>query len=143
MRLGWTSMKQWTILMVIPSKSIRCLIWCQYIYHVDRKMDFSPKLEAWWARQKSQVYLAFHSAGLLTVVTQKISWKALETEEALDREWTTIGPKSRSKKANAISADSKNSGTPIPIHTIDGNEDLDSQDASQSKAQLPKKLNNS
>ena len=106
-------------------------------------MDFSPKLEAWWARQKSQVYLAFHSAGLLTVVTQKISWKALETEEALDREWTTIGPKSRSKKANAISADSKNSGTPIPIHTIDGNEDLDSQDASQSKAQLPKKLNNS
>ena len=43
----------------------------------------SPKLEG-RVTQKSQVYLAIHSASMLTIDTKKISWKQLVTEQSLD-----------------------------------------------------------
>jgi hypothetical protein len=47
--------------------------------------------------QKSQLYHAIHSAGMLTIDTRNISWKQLETEQSLDRELTKEDQKNRSK----------------------------------------------
>jgi hypothetical protein len=41
-----------------------CLIWYQYMYHADRKLDIPAKLEA-WATTKAMAYLAIHAPRVL------------------------------------------------------------------------------
>ena len=59
---------------------INRVIWYNYAFHVDRKMECSPKLAA-WAVQKSKPYLTMHQNNALLVDTVSTSWNQYEAEQ--------------------------------------------------------------
>ena len=93
------------------------LIWYQYMYHVDRKIDIPKKLEA-WATTKSMTYLAKHSAGVLLLDTVKTSWSQLSSELSIPNNWTTVEGKSKSRKLKSKKNNADKSSPESPIQTI-------------------------
>ncbi|KAI2500342.1 hypothetical protein MHU86_14150 [Fragilaria crotonensis] len=84
---------------------LHLLIWFQYMYHVDRKMDIPQKLDD-WATKRSQAYLAIHVPHALHLDTTKVSWKTFENMKPVNNPWKTVAPKSRQKskqKSNGLS----------------------------------------
>lgn len=69
---------------------VHCLIWYNYMYHVDRNMDIPEKLDS-WATKRSQVYLAIHAATVLSVDTNRMTWKAFTLEQSISTPWTKVG----------------------------------------------------
>jgi hypothetical protein len=85
---------------------LHLLIWFQYMYHVDRKMDIPKKLDD-WATKRSQVYLAIHAPAALHLDTLKVSWKSFENTKPTINPWKTIGSKSRQKSKQKQSSGKK------------------------------------
>jgi hypothetical protein len=85
---------------------LHLVIWFQYMYHVDRKMDIPDKLDD-WATKRSQAYLAIHAPSALHLDTFKVSWKIFSNTKPVFNPWKTVGSKSRQKtkqKSTTISA---------------------------------------
>ena len=72
------------------------LIWYQYMYHVDRKLDIPPKLDA-WATIRSNAYLAIHAKDILSIDTLKITWDSVINQYPAATPWKTVDHKSRQK----------------------------------------------
>ena len=100
-----------------------CLIWYQYMYTIDRKLDMPAKLKD-WATKMSMAYLAIHSPGLLLLDTLQTPWQVLLREQSLaSDEWTTVEGKSRKNKKNQSSpTHARHRPPPIPTITEESNE---------------------
>ncbi|KAI2507666.1 hypothetical protein MHU86_6759 [Fragilaria crotonensis] len=59
---------------VIDPLKMHCLVWYQYAYHLDQKIDIPPKLQAWGAT-RSQPYLAKHADSAFKLDTNITTWK--------------------------------------------------------------------
>ena len=57
----------------IDPLKMHCLIWFQYAYHLDHKIDIPPKLQA-WAATRSPPYLAKHADSAFLLDTVKTTW---------------------------------------------------------------------
>jgi hypothetical protein len=53
---------------------IHCIIWYQYMYHLDHCIKIPEKLLA-WATQRTQSYLNHNADSALILDTKKVSWK--------------------------------------------------------------------
>jgi hypothetical protein len=80
------------------------VIWYQYMYHVDRKMDISPKLDA-WATTRANAYLAIHAKDILSIDTLKVSWASVVHQYPAATPWNTVDHKSSKKKQKAQKSD--------------------------------------
>lgn len=98
----------WNEFEVDPLRA-HCMIWYNYMFHVDRNMDIPSKLES-WATKRSQVYLAIHAASVLTVDTIRTSWKTLTIANSMSTPWTTVGNlRNRASKQSKMSTTKSNS----------------------------------
>ncbi|KAI2496014.1 hypothetical protein MHU86_18487 [Fragilaria crotonensis] len=105
---------------------LHLVIWFQYMYHVDRKMDIPDKLDD-WATKRSQAYLAIHAPGALHLDTFKVSWKNFSNTKPVFNPWKTVGSKSRQKtkqksitiSANIPKAIQKQSVTPTIVEEME------------------------
>ena len=93
------------------------------MYHVDRKLEIPPKLEA-WATTKAMAYLAIHAPGVLILNTWKKTWAELRKENFHVSEWTKVEGKSRNKKQKSKSKNTKKQPVSV-IPTIDEESDED------------------
>ena len=62
---------------------VHCMIWYQYMYLIDRKVDIPTKLDG-WGSTKSQVYLAAHSPEVLLLNTLTTLWTSLSTQQSVN-----------------------------------------------------------
>ena len=94
------------------SKQTICskMIWYNYMYHVDRDMDTSPKLHS-WATEVAKPHLLQINPTFLKVDTKRLTWQTLLTHAlSMDkgdtdiRPWNLVGtPKSTGKSNRAPS----------------------------------------
>ena len=125
------------IMLSIDSDRLKalCLIWYQYMYSIDRKLERPVKLED-WATKKLMAYLAIHSPGVLLLDTIKTTWPVLLREQSLASDkWTTVEGKSRKKKKSQSSpTPARNCPPPIPTINKESNaSELDTPKASPAK----------
>lgn len=79
------------------------LIWFQYAYHLEHKIDISPKLQAWGA-QRSQPYLSIHAVSAFSLDTLTTTWQEFSRSKSFSNPWSEVTPKQRkSKKMNVAS----------------------------------------
>ena len=100
---------------------VHCVVWYNYIYHIDRNMEVPPKLEA-WAIQRSEPYLRTEKASALTVDTISTTWCNYAKKSSLQPNWSYVpANKKKPKKSPAkkqtllkpyMSAASKLNSTP-------------------------------
>ncbi|KAI2498103.1 hypothetical protein MHU86_16413 [Fragilaria crotonensis] len=85
---------------VIDPLKMHCLVWYQYVYHLDQKIDIPPKLQAWGAT-RSQPYLAKHADSAFKLDTNITTWKEFSRTQSLSNPWSEVTSKSnKPKKAN-------------------------------------------
>jgi hypothetical protein len=99
---------------------VHCVVWYNYMYHTDRNMEVTPKLEA-WALQRSEPYLQLEKVSALTVDTISTTWCNYAKKSSLQPNWSYVpASKKTSKKSPAkkqtllkpyMSAASKSSNT--------------------------------
>lgn len=70
---------------------LHLLIWFQYMYHVDRKMDIPQKLDD-WATKCSPAYLAIHAPTALHLDALKVSWNSFAKTEPVSHPWERSAP---------------------------------------------------
>ena len=58
----------------VDALKLHCVIWYNYMFHVDRMMECPPKLEA-WAIRRSKPYISKHQINALSVDTDLLTWK--------------------------------------------------------------------
>ena len=80
---------------------VHCVIWYNFMFHVDRMMECPPKLEA-WAVQRSKLYLTKHQSNALLVDTISITWKSYAKQQALSDNWSQVKQKSKDKKQTLL-----------------------------------------
>ena len=66
---------------------MHCLIWFQYVYHLDYKLEIPVKLQA-WAVTRSQPFLSKHSPSAILVDTKKINWTDFSSSQSLSNPWS-------------------------------------------------------
>ena len=88
---------------------MHCLIWYQYSYHLDQKIDIPPKLQS-WAMSRSQPFLFQHAASAFQLDTSKTSWKGYSRCHSLSNPWSEDNHKKRNvKRANTPKSQSTSS----------------------------------
>jgi hypothetical protein len=120
-------------------KKAHCLIWYQYMYHIDRKIDVPAKLEA-WATLQSMAYLAKHEPGLLLLNTLTTPWKVLLKELSIpeSNDWKTVEGRSKTKKSKSKKTHTNSPpGSPIQTITEETETDLDTPMADDSPTDNP------
>ncbi|KAI2489453.1 hypothetical protein MHU86_25144 [Fragilaria crotonensis] len=85
----------WNDFTTDPS-TLHHLVWYNFMYHVDQKLDIPPQLDA-WATTISQPYLAIHAHRSLELDTSVTSWKSFKSTII---PWVKIGPHNRPPKTN-------------------------------------------
>jgi hypothetical protein len=81
---------------------MHCLIWYQYAYYLDHKIDIPPKLQA-WAATRSQPYLAKHAESVFLLDAKTTSWKEFSRHQSLSNPWSAVSHKQRKQKTVAPS----------------------------------------
>ena len=81
----------------VDALKLHCVIWYNYMFHVDRMMECPPKLEA-WAIHRSKPYLTTHQINALSVDTEVLTWKVYAKQQALSENWTQVKKKSKASK---------------------------------------------
>ena len=84
----------------VDALKIHCVIWYNYMFHVDRMMDCPPKLEA-WAIHRGKPYLTEHQINALTVDTELFDWDMYAKQQALSKNWTQVNKKSKNAKSKS------------------------------------------
>ena len=85
---------------------MHCLIWYQYSYHLDQKIDIPPKLQS-WAMSQSQPFLFQHAASAFQLDTSKTSWTEYSRCHSLSNPWFEVNHKKRNaKRANTSKSQS-------------------------------------
>jgi hypothetical protein len=79
------------------------MVWYNFLYHVDRKIELSARLTA-WATDVSQPYLLQHAQQFLAINTMEHTWNDhfLGDHDVLDIDsnlWTTIGTKKKTTRS--------------------------------------------
>jgi hypothetical protein len=85
----------------VDALKLHCVIWYNYMFHVDRNMECPPKLDA-WATQRSNPYLMKHQSNALSVDTNLLTWDAFAKQQALSENWTQVKKKSKSSKKQTL-----------------------------------------
>jgi hypothetical protein len=85
----------------VDALKLHCVIWYNYMFHVDRLMECPPKLEA-WAIHRSKPYLMKHQINALSVDTDLLTWQAYAKQQALSENWTQVTKKSKSSKKQTL-----------------------------------------
>jgi hypothetical protein len=76
---------------------MHCLIWFQYVYHLDQNIDIPPKLQA-WGSTRSQPYLAKHAESAFLLDTKVTTWKEFSRTQSLSNPWSAVISKSKKSK---------------------------------------------
>jgi hypothetical protein len=76
---------------------MHCLIWYQYAYHMDQKIDIPPKLQS-WATSRSQSFLAEHAVSAFQLDTTKTTWTEFSRSHSLSNPWSEVNHKKRNAK---------------------------------------------
>lgn len=85
---------------IIDPMKMHCLIWFQYVYHLDRNIDIPSKLQV-WATTRSQPYLAKHADSVFLLDTEKTTWNEFSRIQSLSNPWSEVTSKSsKSRKVN-------------------------------------------
>jgi hypothetical protein len=84
----------------VDALKLHCVIWYNYMFHVDRMMECPPKLEA-WAIHRSKPYLTKHQINALTVDTELLDWDRYAKQQALSENWTQVQKKPNSKSTSS------------------------------------------
>ena len=106
--------------MLTDPLKVHCMIWYQYTYHLDHKLNIPMKLLE-WASHCSLVYLRNFSASALNLSTKKVTWKQFSRSQSLTDSWSEVPAKSKKqdKKKPKKSSPSKSiSGHRNPPATI-------------------------
>jgi hypothetical protein len=80
--------------------TMHCLIWFQYVYYLDYKIDIPEKLQA-WAVTKSQAFLSKHLPSAIIVDTKKVNWTDFSSSHSLSTPWSDANRSQ--KKAKKVS----------------------------------------
>ena len=92
---------------------MHCLIWYQYSYHLDMKIDIPPKLQL-WATSRSQPFLFQHAATALQLDPLKTSWKEFSRCHSLSNPWSEVNHMKRNdKRGNKSKSQSIPSAAPV------------------------------
>jgi hypothetical protein len=91
--------QEWQVSATNPL-NIHRIIRYNFLYHVDRDMNVSPKLNACWATHVTQPYLEQHNPSSLKMDTVRKTWaeeKRRLLEDAMDLdnqqgEWIPVSP---------------------------------------------------
>jgi hypothetical protein len=81
---------------------IHCIIWYQYIYHLDHGIEIPEKLLA-WATRRTQQYLNHHADSAFILDTKTVSWKKYSRIHSLSDNWS-VATQDKNKKKNPTSA---------------------------------------
>ena len=68
---------------------MHCLIWFQYVYHLDYLIEIPEKLQA-WAVTRSQAFLSKHSPSAIIVDTKKVNWTDFSSSRSLSNPWSEV-----------------------------------------------------
>ena len=79
----------------VEALKLHCVIWFNYMFHVDGMLECPPKLEA-WAIQISKPYLTKYQINTLSVDTSSITWKSYAKQQSLSENWSQVKQKSKS-----------------------------------------------
>jgi hypothetical protein len=80
---------------------VHCVVWYNYMYHIDRSMEVPPKLEA-WATTLSEPYLQIENAPALSVDTVLTNWRIYAKKLSLQPNWSYVpASKKKPKKSPA------------------------------------------
>ena len=91
---------------------VHCMIWYQYTYHLDYKLNIPMKLLE-WATRCSLAYLTNVSASALNLNTQKATWKQFSRTQSLTDSWSEVPAKTKKK-------DKKKSKKSCPLKDTSG-----------------------
>ncbi|KAI2494434.1 hypothetical protein MHU86_20117 [Fragilaria crotonensis] len=76
---------------------IHCIVWYNYMYHIDHGIDIpAPLLN--WATLRSHQYLCSHADSALIIDTKKVTWKHYARIHSLSDNWSTAQTKNRKTK---------------------------------------------
>jgi hypothetical protein len=76
---------------------IHCIVWYNYLYHIDHSIDIpAPLLN--WATLRSHQYLCSHADSALIIDTKKVTWKHYARIHSLSDNWSTAQAKNRKTK---------------------------------------------
>jgi hypothetical protein len=104
----------WSSCLTDPSP-LHHLVWYNFMYHVDRKIDIPEKLQS-WTISISQPFLSVHYPDALSLDTTSTSWKAFHDKI---NPWTKVGL--NSKPTNPYKRKKSTSPT-VSQPTIDNND---------------------
>jgi hypothetical protein len=77
---------------------VYCIVWYQYSYHLNHKIDIEHhKLQA-WASTRSQPYLSSHALSAFLLDTKQTSWKEYACAHSLSNQWTEVKNKKKKRK---------------------------------------------
>ena len=74
---------------------VHCVVWYNYMYHIDRSMEVPPKLEV-WATTLSEPYLRTENVSALSVDTVLTNWRIYAKTLSLQPNWSYV-PASKKK----------------------------------------------
>ena len=80
---------------------IHCIVWYNYMYHIDHGIDI-PNLLLKWATSLSHQYLGSHADSALIIDTKKVSWKHYARVHSLSDNWSTAHTKHRKNKIPSV-----------------------------------------
>jgi hypothetical protein len=84
--------------LVADPLKIHCIIWYQYIYHLDHGTINVPEKLFAWATKRSHQYLSHHAESALILDSKNVSWKTYARIHSLSENWSTADHKNRKKQ---------------------------------------------
>ena len=83
---------------------MHCMIWYQYSYHLDHKIDIPPKLQS-WATMRSQPFLSTNAVHVFQLDTTKTTWQDFSRSLSLSNPWSEVPSKKTQKSKKAGSSE--------------------------------------
>ena len=81
---------------------MHCMIWYQYSYHMDHKIDIPPKLHL-WAIKRSQSFLTTNAVTAFQLDTTNTTWQAFSRSLSLSNPWSEVPSKKKHKSKKVVS----------------------------------------
>jgi hypothetical protein len=75
---------------------MHCMIWYQYSYHLDHKIDIPPKLQS-WATMRSQPFLSTNAVHVFQLDTTNTTWRVFSRSLSLSNPWSEVPSKKKHK----------------------------------------------
>jgi hypothetical protein len=88
---------------------MHCMIWYQYSYHLDHKIDIPPKLQS-WATKRSQSFLTTNAVNAFQLDTTNTTWQVFSRSLSLSNPWSEV-PSKKKHKAKKVGSPKRPAST--------------------------------